>query len=88
MERRRAPRRSWIIGRNELGQATLEWQVDHRDTERETQEDPLAQTYDFLEKLEVPDLSIEDSATPGRRAQGFDPYDTGIMKVGNLSKRR
>ena len=78
MERRRAPRRHWVVGRNDLGRATLERSVGPRDLRRLDDEDPLATTYDFLKKLDVPGLALDEPAGPTRRTEGFDPYDTGI----------
>jgi hypothetical protein len=76
IERRKAPRRNWIIGRDDTGRPILEWKVDYRDTER-VESDPLARTYDFLKRLESPDLTLEDDDE--RSATGRNPYDSGIF---------
>lgn len=68
-ERRTKPRKDWAIKKEHS--AVLEWKVDRR---HETQDsDPLAQTYNFLQKLTVPGMELEED-TPMRR-HGLDPYD-------------
>jgi hypothetical protein len=51
----------------------LEWKADRRHGERREADDPLARTYNFLQKLTVPGMELEEN-TPLRRA-GRDPYD-------------
>ena len=69
IERRKKPRKAWAIKRE--GGAVLEWKVDHRRSS-EQDDDPLARTYNFLQKLSVPGLALEDES-PVRR-DGLDPY--------------
>ena len=74
MERRSAPRRDWVVAKDDVGRPVLEWRVDPRATGREGS-DPNAQTYDFLKRLDVADLEIlEDTGTSG--AGGRNPYDS------------
>ncbi|HEY8555677.1 MAG TPA: hypothetical protein VIL43_14210 [Burkholderiales bacterium] len=77
MERRKTPRHDWVVGRDDVGRAVLEWHVDHRFTER-LSNDPLDRTYDFLERLEVPGLALEDDLQAER---GTNPYDTGVFRL-------
>ena len=72
IERRRKPRKVWAI-RKDRGAAVLEWKVDPRQVAAHEPDDPLARTYDLLQKLTVPGLALEDD-TPLRR-DGLDPYD-------------
>ena len=71
MERRKKPRKVWAI-KKDRG-AVLEWKVDRRHTEAQETDDPLARTYNFLQKLTVPGMDLEEN-TPMRR-YGRDPYD-------------
>jgi hypothetical protein len=75
MERRKTPRKDWVIGKDDIGRSVLEWKVDYR-TKRPAS-DPAARTYDFLNRLDVPDLALEDDAHSGRMKHGLNPYDTG-----------
>jgi hypothetical protein len=77
MERRKSPRKDWAIGKDETGRAVLEWKVDSRRTERQ-ESDPCARTYDFLKRLEVPDLELEDDPARRSAARGCNPYDHGL----------
>ncbi len=70
IERRKKPRKVWVI-KKDRG-AVLEWKVDPRQPKDE-ESDPLARTYNFLQKLSVPGLALEDES-PLRR-DGLDPYD-------------
>jgi hypothetical protein len=72
MERRKNPRKDWAI-KNDRGAAVLEWKVDRRHSETQEADDPLARTYNFLQKLTVPGMELEED-TPLRR-HGRDPYD-------------
>jgi hypothetical protein len=73
MERRKTPRKDWAIGKDDLGRSVLEWKVDHRHTKRQ-ELDPCARTYDFLQKLSVPDLTLADE--PPAHRHGLNPYDS------------
>ena len=59
MERRKTPRKEWVIAKDDVGRAVLEWKQDPLRAER-MKSDPCARTYDFLARLDVPDLAIED----------------------------
>lgn len=72
IERRKKPRKAWAI-KKERG-AVLEWKVDHRQSKGDESDDPLARTYNFLQKLSVPGMALEDE-TPSRR-DGLNPYET------------
>jgi hypothetical protein len=76
MERRKTPRKDWVIGKDDVGRAVLEWKVDYRATKRQ-ESDPLARTYDFLKRLDVPDLELQDDGRNGQ-AEGRNPYDSGV----------
>ena len=77
MERRKSSRKEWSIGTDDIGRAVLEWKVDLRTTERQ-KADPLARTYDFLKRLDVPNLALEDDA---QSADGRNPYDTDVSPI-------
>jgi hypothetical protein len=79
MERRKTPRKDWVVGKDDIGHSVLEWKVDYRDTKRR-EVDPSARTYDFLNRLDVPDLELEDDPRRSRRGQGRNPYDTGSFR--------
>jgi hypothetical protein len=84
MERRKTPRKDWIIGKDDVGRSVLEWKVDYHCTQRR-EADPCARTYDFLERLEAPDLSLAEDDTASSRGRGLNPYDTGrrrVIKIG------
>lgn len=74
MERRKSPRRDWVIGKDETGRAVLEWKVDSLRARRQ-ESDPCARTYDFLERLEVPDLELEDDGHDRSATAGCNPYN-------------
>ena len=69
MERRKTPRKDWVISKDDTGRSVLEWRLDPMRAKR-MESDPCARTYDFLNRLTVPDLTIEDeTAKRGRVAQ-------------------
>jgi hypothetical protein len=74
MERRKTPRKDWIIGKDDVGRAVLEWKV-HPLRAKRMESDPCARTYDFLNQLEVPDLSLQDDSQSSRASHSFNPYD-------------
>jgi hypothetical protein len=80
MERRKSPRKNWVIGKDDVGRAVLEWKVDEYAARRQ-ESDPLAQTYDFLKRLDAPDLELVDDPPPARAPNGCNPYDTGIYRI-------
>ena len=71
-ERRKRPRKDWAI-KQDRGAAVLEWKVDRRHAEGQDADDPLARTYNFLQKLTVPGMELEDNSPMGRA--GRNPYD-------------
>ena len=76
IERRKTPRKDWTVGRDDIGHSVLEWKVDYRATKRQ-ESDPSAKTYDFLKRLETPDLTLEDEDSKS----GCNPYDTGVFST-------
>lgn len=86
MERRKEPRKDWVIGTDEVGRAVLEWKVDEY-TAKRLDSDPLARTYDFLKRLEAPDLELlDEQPRKGHAAKGCNPYDTGIYRVPRVDR--
>jgi hypothetical protein len=63
-----------VVAQDDVGRPVLEWRVDPRATSR-ADSDPNARTYDFLKRLEVPDLEILDDAEPARASRARNPYD-------------
>jgi hypothetical protein len=76
-ERRKKPRKDWVVGDDGTGKSVLEWKVDYRDLRRQ-ESDPCARTYDFLKRLDVPNLELEDDSEVTRR--GLDPYGKKARK--------
>jgi hypothetical protein len=60
----------WVVGTNDVGQATLMWSVDP--AAREAEGDPFERTHDFLCRLDA-DLSLERDSAPPRTS---DPYNS------------
>jgi hypothetical protein len=84
MERRKTPRKDWVLGEDEVGRSVLEWKLDPMRAKR-MEEDPCARTYDFLNRLEHPELEI--AADPRKKPDArpaFNPYDHG----GSAGKRK
>ena len=80
MERRNSQRKDWVIGKDDVGRSVLEWKVDYRATKRR-ESDPSARTYDFLQSLDSPELSLADDYRPSTRGTGLNPYDTGTHRL-------
>jgi hypothetical protein len=77
MERRKTPRKDWVLGRDETGRSVLEWKLDPMRAKR-MEEDPCARTYDFLDRLNHPGLAIEEDAKNNADSRpAFNPYDHG-----------
>ena len=74
MERRKTPRKDWVITQDDVGRSVLEWKVDPMRAKR-MEADPCARTYDFLNRLDHPDLSLEDDGQKSRPARAFNPYE-------------
>ena len=74
-ERRKTPRKNWVIGKDEVGRSVLEWKPDPIRAKR-MESDPCARTYDFLNRLDHPELAIEDDVQePPAPPRSFNPYD-------------
>ena len=86
VERRKTPRKDWVLGQDDRGHSVLEWKVDHRHTERQ-ESDPSARTYNFLQKLSVPDLELEDGRKRHLR-DGRNPYDSDRSVRGRDLRRQ
>jgi hypothetical protein len=85
MERRKTPRKDWVIGKDDTGRSVLEWKVDYRYTRRQ-ESDPSARTYDFLKRLETPALELqEDWEKPN--GVGRNPYDSGVYAKPKIDRR-
>jgi hypothetical protein len=76
MERRKTPRKDWVIGKDDTGRSVLEWKVEYRRV-KGPESDPCARTHDFLNRLAVPDLTLADDHSAVRMKHGLNPYDTG-----------
>jgi hypothetical protein len=74
MERRKTPRKDWVISKDDVGRSVLEWKVDPLRAKR-MEADPCARTYDFLNRLEAPALELEDEVKAPRSSHAFNPYD-------------
>lgn len=74
MERRKTPRRDWVVSKDDVGRAVLEWCPPPRRARRQ-ESDPCARTYDFLDRLDVGDLELEEDATARGDGRSFNPYD-------------
>ena len=76
-ERRKTPRKDWVLGEDEVGRSVLEWKVDPFRPKR-MEEDPNARTYDFLNRLDHPELELAaDPKKPASRP-AMNPYDNGV----------
>ena len=85
MERRKTPRRDWVISKDDTGRSVLEWIADPIRAKR-MESDPCARTYDFLNRLSSPDLTLaEDTSKPRTARDGFNPYDRA--RPGHRTKR-
>jgi hypothetical protein len=60
----------WVVSTNDVGQATLMWNLDP--SHQEAEGDPLERTHDFLCRLDA-DLSLERDSAPPRTS---DPYNS------------
>ena len=80
MERRKTPRKDWVISKDDVGRAVLEWKLDPLRTKR-MESDPCARTYDFLNRLNLPDLELEDDGKKRVPSRSFNPYDRDTPPV-------
>ena len=85
MERRKKPRKDWVIGKDEVGRSVLEWKTDPFHAKR-MEEDPCARTYDFLNRLEHPELELADDPKKAASRPAINPYDNGAP-TGKRKKR-
>jgi hypothetical protein len=74
MDRRKTPRKDWVISKDDVGRSVLEWKVDPMRVKR-MEQDPCARTYDFLKRLESPDLALEEEAERAKLPRSFNPYE-------------
>ncbi len=74
MERRKTLRKDWVVGQDDTGRAVLEWKLD-APRRRDDAADPSERTYDFLKRLELPGLELEEEARRGSYTRGCNPYD-------------
>ena len=66
--------RVWHVGKDDVGRPVLLWDTSSSDSSEISPEehDPLAQTFNFLKRLDVPDLGLAVEVDDGSR----DPYDS------------
>jgi hypothetical protein len=74
MERRKTPRKDWVISKDDVGRSVLEWKVDPLRAKR-MESDPCARTYDFLNRLVAPDLTLQEETVKRGMSRSFNPYD-------------
>ena len=74
MDRRKTPRKDWVISKDDVGRSVLEWKVDPMRAKR-MEADPCARTYDFLKRLDSPDLALEEETKKPGATRSFNPYD-------------
>jgi hypothetical protein len=73
-ERRKQPRKDWVLGQDEVGRSVLEWKIDPFRAKR-MEEDPCARTYDFLNRLDHPELELADDPKKSSSRRAMNPYD-------------
>ena len=88
IERRKTPRKNWVISKDEVGRSVLEWQPDPIRAKR-LESDPNARTYDFLNRLDHPGLALEDDGPKpqARPSRSFNPYDREDPSPGKKKRR-
>jgi hypothetical protein len=74
MERRKTPRKDWVISKDDVGRSVLEWKLDPMRAKR-MEHDPCARTYDFLKRLDAPDLALEEEVANPTSPRSFNPYE-------------
>jgi hypothetical protein len=80
MERRKTPRKDWVISKDDVGRAVLEWKLDPLRVKR-MESDPCARTYVFLNRLNVPDLELVEEGKKRGARRSFNPYDRATPPV-------
>lgn len=79
-------KKEWVVSKDDVGRATLQWTVDpERTAEVEADDDPLAQTYNFLRCLERPELHLEGDYED---EEEYDPYNSGVYSAGAIQSKR
>jgi hypothetical protein len=73
----------WVVGTNDLGQATLKWQISPKNADT-TASDPYERTYDFLGRLDA-GLSLQREPAP--KKPSCDPYNSGAYDVRSVRAR-
>jgi hypothetical protein len=73
----------WVVGTNDIGQATLKWKVGPPGTDN-TASDPYERTYDFLRRLDT-GLSLQREPAPKKAS--CDPYNSGAYDVRSVRAR-
>jgi len=83
---RNAKKKEWVVSKDDVGRAMLQWTVDARETEQAALEDSdsLAQTYNLLKRLELPTLELE--AESGE--EDHNPYNSGVYSARALRSKR
>ena len=61
----------WHVGEDDVGRPVLLWDADsiNGSEARRDEHDPLAQTFNFLKRLDVPNLELESETEDGSRNQ-------------------
>ena len=59
--------RLWHVGEDAVGRLVLLWEAESNDNGETTcdEHDPLAQTFNFLKRLDVPNLQLESEPNDG-----------------------
>ena len=78
-------KKEWVVSKDDVGRATLQWTVDPEKTaDVQEDNDPLAQTYNFLRCLELPNLHLEGDYED----EEYDPYNSGVYSAGEIRSKR
>lgn len=78
-------KKEWVVGTDDVGRATLQWRVDPEETaEVRVDTDPLAKTYNFLRRLELPELQLEGDYGE----EEHDPYNSGVYSANPFRSKR
>lgn len=82
MNKQNAKRKEWVVTKDDVGRAVLQWQVDPECTAEE-RTDPLAQTYNFLRRLDLPDLGLEGEIDE----DDHNPYNSGVYSTKQIQSK-
>ena len=78
MSQQNVKKKEWVVSKDDVGRATLKWNVDPNETaEIEENSDPLAKTYNFLRRLELPELHLEGDY----QEEEHNPYNSGVYSA-------